>query len=134
MPPPSQGAEELQEAGKDAKDPQERRSGIASSVLRRRPRPRLDLLELCRESVLRDLGVVGCLGSQPVAVRQAEEAAQTEVGVRRDGAASGDDLADALGGYADLLGEPVLRDPRGTQEFLQQELSGSHRWKLGLGH
>jgi hypothetical protein len=47
---------------------------------------------------------MGSLCAQPIAVRKAEESAESQVGVGRDRAFAGDDLADALCGDADLLG------------------------------
>jgi len=48
--------------------------------------------QLLGQSICSDLGVVGRLGTQPVAVAEAEEAAQAQVGVGGDRAAAGDDL------------------------------------------
>jgi hypothetical protein len=52
-----------------------------------------DLLERLGQHTLGHLRVVGRLRPQPIAVRQAEESAEAEIGVGRDGALTGDDLA-----------------------------------------
>ena len=103
-------------------------------VLRRGPRPRTDLLEFVDEPRLRDLRVVGHLGTKPIAIREPEETAQPQVRISRDGAPTGDDLADALCGHADLLREPVPRYAHGQQELLKQWLAGSHRCKCLRHH
>src|SRR5665647_1674080 len=88
------------------------------------PRPRLDVRELVGQSICSDLGVVGRLGTQPVAVGKAEEAAQAQVGVGGHGTPAGDDLADALRGHTDLLGEAILREAHRQKKLLAQQLAG----------
>jgi hypothetical protein len=44
-----------------------------------------------------------------------------------------DDLVDPSGRNADVLGEPILGEPQGRQELLEQDLSGMDGWK-SLGH
>ncbi len=68
--------------------------------------PRRDRSELICELTAPDLEVVGVLQTQPIAVAQAKEAAEPEVGVHRDPAPPEDDLPDALRGDARLLGMP----------------------------
>ncbi len=45
------------------------------------------------------------------------------IGVRRNGALTGNDLADSLRGNADLLGQTILAKPRRLEELLQQNLA-----------
>src|SRR5665647_765214 len=63
--------------------------------LRCGPGPRLDAVQRLGKSLFGHLGVVGGLRPQPVAVGQAEETAQPQIGVCGHGALAGDDLADA---------------------------------------
>jgi hypothetical protein len=84
--------------------------------------PRLDLCQRFGERDGGDFGVVRRLGAQPVAVRQAEELAEPQVGVGGDGALAGDDLADPLGGNADLLGQPVLGEAEGGSRIPREAI------------
>jgi hypothetical protein len=58
--------------------------------------PRLDLRQGLRERRLRKFRVVVGLQPQPPAIRESEETAQPQIGVRRHGAHAGEDLANAL--------------------------------------
>jgi hypothetical protein len=60
-----------------------------------------------------------------------EEPAEAQVRDRGDGAAAGDDLADALGRNADFAGQPVLRDAQRQEKLLAQQLSGRHGLEAG---
>ncbi len=50
------------------------------------------------------------LGPQPIAMGQAEEATQTQIGIRINRALTGDDIAYALRGHANLFGKAVFGD------------------------
>jgi hypothetical protein len=62
--------------------------------------------------------VIGYLAPQPPSVAQTEVAAKPKIGVGRDGALAGNDLADPLRGHANVLGETVLGEPKRLEEFL----------------
>jgi hypothetical protein len=81
---------------------------------------------------LGDFGVVFGLGAEPVAVGEGEETAEAEVGVGRHRAAAGDDFADPLGGDADFLGEAILGEAEGEEEFLAEELAGGDGGSFGI--
>ncbi len=77
-----------------------------------------------------DFGVVHDLGTQPVPVGKAEETAQPQVGIGRNGTFARHDVADALRGHADLLCQTILADPHGLQKLFQQEFTGCYQFEL----
>lgn len=56
----------------------------------------------------------------------AEEAGKTQGGIGCNCTPAGYDLPDAPLGHANGLGEPVLRDPQGLEEVLEQDLPGMY--------
>jgi hypothetical protein len=78
------------------------------------------------QGALGDLSIIGDLGAQPIAVGQPQKPAQAQIGVGGDGTLARDDIPDPLGRHADFLSQPILADPHGLEEFLQQQFSGSH--------
>ena len=98
----------------------------------RRSFPRSDLGQRPRQGGFGDLNVERDLRAQPIAVREAEEAAEAEVGIGGDGAFAGDDFADPLRGNADLFGEAILRDAHWEEKLLEQQFA--RRNGLELGH
>lgn len=86
--------------------------------------PRTDSGQGGLEPVTSHFGVMSGLSSQPVAVRKAEEATQTKIGIRCDGAASFDNLADPLGWNINLLGQAILADTHGLEKLLEQKFTG----------
>lgn len=103
---------------------------------RRRGAAGADARELLGERLAGDLGIVIDLQAQPPAFRQAEVAAQPQIGVGGDHALARDDLADAPLRHADLFRQPVLAHAERLEEVLQQDLARRHGWQLlaGLGH
>src|SRR3546814_8330670 len=69
-------------------------------------------------------GVVARLAAQPVAVGEAEVAAQAQVGIGGDGALTGNDVADTLRRDIDVLGEAIAGDAHRLHEVMQQDLTG----------
>src|SRR3546814_4878518 len=69
-------------------------------------------------------GVVARLAAQPVAVGEAEVAAQAQVGIGGDGALAGNDVADTLRRDIDVLGEAIAGDAHRLHEVMQQDLTG----------
>ncbi len=74
--------------------------------------------------------VIG-LTAKPPAVAHAKLAAQPQVGICRDGAFTGDDVADALRGHTDVLSQTVLCQAKRRQKFFRQHLTGGNR---GISH
>ena len=73
-------------------------------------------------------GSVICgLPAQPPTVAEAEVAAEPKVSVCGDRALARDDFADSLRGYADVLGEAVLRKAKWLEEFFFKHLAGRDR-------
>ena len=66
------------------------------------------------KSILCHFSIVFRLQAQPPAIRQAEEAAQAQAGVRRDAAFAGDNVADTLRRGANFLGKVVWSCPWGS--------------------
>jgi hypothetical protein len=64
------------------------------------------------------------LRSKPVAARQPKKSAQPKVGICRDRTLPRNDLADSLGGYIDLLGQPILAQVHRLKKLLEEEFSG----------
>ena len=90
--------------------------------------PGSDLFQRRTQRAFGDLGIVGGLRAKPVSVGQTEKSAQPQIGIRRYRPFSTDNLADALGRYADFLGQPILAQPHGFQEFFRQDFS----WGYGI--
>src|SRR3546814_2948697 len=68
-------------------------------------------------------GVVARLAAQPVAVGEAEVAAQAQVGIGGDGALAGNDVADTLRRDIDVLGEAIAGDAPRLHEVMQRDLT-----------
>lgn len=79
--------------------------------------PRVDPTQNGGEFLRRHLGVVGRLGTKPVAVGQSEETTQGRIGVRRNRSCSCNDFADALGRHSYLFGQTILRELHRKEEF-----------------
>jgi len=75
---------------------------------------------------LRYFRVVCSLSAQPIAVGQTKKSAQPKIRVRRNGALASDNIANALGGYTDLLGQAILAQPHRLKELLQEYLTGGN--------
>jgi len=95
--------------------------------------PRLDSSQRLGECGRSHFRVVLNLCSQPIAVRQPEELAQTEITVGGDGAATRDDFTDALTRHADFPGEAISRYAHGNEEFLKQQLTGCNGFAFAHG-
>src|SRR5229473_1681637 len=89
-------------------------------------RPGLDSIERFGERIFSNFRVVSCLGSQPVALGQAEESAQAKVRIGRDSSFACHDLADSLGRYADLFGKTVLGDGHRNEKLIAEQLARCH--------
>lgn len=101
------------------------RSGSGSGF-----RPRFDFLEHSAQCGLGHFGVIRRLGAQPITGREAQEAAKSQVGIRRDCAPPGNDFADALRGDANLLGEAILREPERDEKLLAEEFTRRHGFQF----
>jgi hypothetical protein len=69
---------------------------------------RLDLGQLRRDATLGFQSVIGILQPQEIAFRQAEELAETQIGITCDGAGPIDDGVDAIARNANRMRELVL--------------------------
>src|SRR5262245_21315196 len=69
---------------------------------------RLDLGQLRRDATLGFQSVIGILQPQEIAFRQAEELAETQIGITGDGAGPIDDGVDAIARNANRMRELVL--------------------------
>ena len=98
-------------------------AGLASSLWS----PGFDLFEYRRQLARGDLRVVRGLGAEPISVGQTEKPAESQIGIGRYRPLSRNDAPDPLCRYAGFLGEPVLADTHGFQEFLKEELARSNR-------
>lgn len=63
---------------------------------------------VAKRNAFRYLGVVCCLCTQPVTIGLTEEATPSQIYVGRDGALARDNIANPLGGDANLLGKAIL--------------------------
>lgn len=79
--------------------------------------------ESAAQTIPLDIEVVLYLEVQPELLGRAEEARQPQGGIGRDRSLPMDDFVDPARWNADLLGEPVLTDAHGQQEFLEENLS-----------
>lgn len=95
------------------------------------PRPGFDFLKRMAEFCLGHFGIVSRLRTQPVPVRQTEEAAESKIRIGRHRALSGHDLADPLRRHTNLLRQSVLRQAERHEKFFPQQFSGCD-WLKGL--
>ncbi len=69
------------------------------------------------EFALGNLCVMGNLGTEPVAVGQAEKAAEAQIGIRCDGTLASNNFTDALGWYIYFFGQTILAESHRFEEF-----------------
>ena len=69
------------------------------------------------------------LEADPETVGHCEEAREAKAGVGGDGALAGHDFTDVPLGDCNLLGEAILRNSHGFEEFLEQNFTG-----MRVGH
>ena len=72
-------------------------------------RPEFNLRQRGSQNPFRNFCVMRRLGTQPVAVGEAEKAAQSLIGISSDCALACDDIPDALRRHADFFRQPVSR-------------------------
>src|SRR5262249_40026644 len=85
---------------------------------------RLDLGQLRRDATLGFQSVIGILQPQEIAFRQAEELAETQIGITCDGAGPIDDGVDAIARNANRMRELVLAHADWVKELLLKNLAG----------
>ena len=81
----------------------------------------------CAGNDIGDRGVIARLAAQPPAIAESKVAAKSKIGVRRNSALPGDDVANALRRYADVFRQPVLREPKRLEEFFFEHFAWRHR-------
>ena len=81
---------------------------------------------------LGDLCIIGGLGAEPVAVGQAEEAAEAEIGIRCDGTPARNDFMNTLGRYIYFLSQTILADPHRFQKFFQEDFARGDSYSVSF--
>src|SRR6478672_2899227 len=94
-----------------------------------------DLLREARAEVIAlDLEVIARLEIQPKAIAGAEVAREPKGRIGGDGACSVDDLVDAAGRDADVVGQPVLRNTKGLEEIGGEDFTRMNRSQFASRH
>ena len=86
------------------------------------------------ESVLFYFQIVSCLQVEPEALGRSKIPSQPQRGVSADCPRPMNNFVDAPRWYAGLLGQAVLADTKGTQEFLIENFSRMDGSKLSASH